>query len=324
MGDKSNRKKKILIGSNGGLTGIYLAKNLRHLDDVILYGADCSDISAGKFFVDKQVYLPDAQAPEFIENLVALLNSEGIDIYLPTHSRETKVISYNENKIRELAKTQFLISPKETFSALDDKISANFYLRQIGIPVPKLIEDIDVQYPIFMKCRVGSGSKGTAIIENAVIHKAYQDTCGNVVFFQLIRGKEYTVDCFFDEIGNLLGFNQRQRIKTNGGAVTISKTSFDIDIAPWLERISKTWIFRGCVNFQYIVQEGIPYFIDINLRYPSGGLPLTVQSGLDIPKLTVKLLSGEKFVQETVNQEKKEKIMYRYYEEIFEECASLI
>lgn len=324
MGNESNKKKRVLIGSNGGLTGIYLAKNLRQLDDVILYGADCADISAGKFFVDKQVYLPSAQSPEFIESLIILLNFERIDIYLPTHSKEMKVISYNESKIRELTKTRFIVSPKETFAALDDKILANFHLHQIGIPVPRLIENMAEQYPIFMKHKLGSGGKGTAVIENAVIHKAYRDTCEDVAFFQLIQGKEYTVDCLFDKMGNLRGFNQRQRIKTNGGAVTISKTSCDIDIEPWLKKISKVWVFRGCVNFQYIVQDNIPYFIDINLRYPSGGLPLTVQSGLDIPKLIVKLLLREKFSLEISKQEKMDRIMYRYYEEIFEECDSLI
>ena len=324
MEGRGNKKRKVLIGSNGGLTGIYLAKNLKQLNDTVLYGADCSDITAGKFFVDKQVYLPDAQSPEFIDSLITLLNSEKIDIYLPTHSKETKVISCNENKIRKLTETRFAVSPSETFAALDNKISANLHLQQIGVPVPKLIKNMIAQYPIFMKHKLGSGSKGTAVVENAIIHKAYRDTYEDVVFFQLIQGKEYTVDCFFDEMGNLLGFNQRQRIKTNGGAVTISKTNHDMDIEPWIKKISETWIFRGCVNFQYIVQNGMPYFIDINLRYPSGGLPLTVQSGLDRPKLMVKMLSGEKIALETENQKKVDKIMYRYYEEIFEECDSSI
>ncbi|MCI8730205.1 MAG: ATP-grasp domain-containing protein [Lachnospiraceae bacterium] len=314
-----HKKNKILIGSNGGLTGIYLARKLKKLDNVILYGADSSDICTGKFFVDKQMYLPNAKEEKFIERLIDLFESEKIDIYLPTHSEEIKVIAMNEFEIRKLSKVEFVVSPYETFEALNDKLAANFSLHQVGIPVPKLIEGLSKDYPILMKSREGSGSRGVTLIENSAIHKAYLDTCVDRVFFQLIHGKEYTADCLFDKEGNLVGFNQRQRLKTIGGAVTVSQNDYCFNIEPWIRKIAGSWIFRGCVNFQYIVENGIPYFIDINLRYPSGGLPLTVQSGFDIPKLVVQLLLDEPIVFEYGKFKSSEIKMYRYYEEIFEE-----
>ncbi len=316
--DGIHKKTKILIGSNGGLTGIYLAKELRKMKDVILYGADSSDICTGKFFVDEQVCLPNARDPRYIDSLIDVLDTRGIDIYLPTHSGEIKVVSMNGSKIRRQVGTKFIVSPYGTFEALDDKAVANQNLRRIGIPVPDLIEGLSKRYPIFMKHRVGSGSTGVMVIENPIIHKAYLDTCKDVSFFQLIHGREYTVDCLFDESGDLLGYNQRRRIKTIGGAAAITQNDHRFTIDPWLRQIASTWTFRGCVNFQYIVRDGMPYFIDVNLRYPSGGLPLSVQAGLDIPRLIVEMLLGKKVSPGDLKLKGTIDTMYRYFEEIFE------
>ena len=71
------------------------------------------------------------------------------------------------------------------------------------------------------------------------------------------------------------------------------------------------------MNFQYIVRDDIPYFIDINLRYASGGLPLTVASGLDIPRLLLELLDG-KVISPLGCCGNDGLTMYRYFDEYFE------
>ena len=309
----------MLIGSNGGLTGVYLAKNLREMECLTIYGADCSEVAVGKFFVDKQFILPNADCPEFIESLADLLQKERIDIYLPTNSKEIKAIARNEHILRQKTVSRFIVSPIETFEALDDKEKANRIMRQNGLPVPEMIDGLTDAYPIIMKRKIGSGGNGTILIENEKIHRAYLESKENVAFFRIVKGIEYTADCLFDEEGNLIGYNQRQRLKMIGGAVYVTRNDSEFQIEPWLKIMADNWLFRGCVNFQYIVDQGIPYFIDINLRYPSGGLPLTVKSGFDIPKYVVKMLSGEK-VSPYVKRSGKERLtMYRYFEEIFEE-----
>lgn len=311
----NEKKVKILIGSNGGLTGVYLAKRLRK--EYFLYGFDSDCNTVGKFFVDRQVYLPGCQSPEFLEKLIEVLNKEQIDVYLPTYSKEMRIIAENAEKIKKSSAAKFLVSPLETFQALENKVLAGRNLKGAGFFVPEQIYGTGCEYPIFMKKDIGSGSNGTILIENAEIHKAFMDTYDTVSFYEYIEGDEYTVDCIFDVNGRLLGYNQRKRIKTIGGAVRITENAGEMEILPWLEKLSERWKFCGCVNFQYILRDSRPYFIDINLRYPSGGLPLTVESGLDIPQMTVKILLGEKISRQEMEY-KDIRRMYRYFEEIFE------
>ena len=78
---------KLLIGSNGGISGIYLAKRYRGIEGIEVYGSDASSDNVGRFFVDRQFVLPPSSDSTFIKSLIDLINGEGIDIYLPTHSK---------------------------------------------------------------------------------------------------------------------------------------------------------------------------------------------------------------------------------------------
>ena len=73
---------RILIGSNGGLTGIYLAKQYRKYEGIILFGADASENSTGRFFVNQQFILPPAYDNTFVDALIDLLNTYDIQVYL--------------------------------------------------------------------------------------------------------------------------------------------------------------------------------------------------------------------------------------------------
>ena len=66
---------KILIGSNGGLAGIYLAKCYKLMKGITLFGIDSADDNTGRFFVDKQLVAPPASNPEFIEKLINILRN---------------------------------------------------------------------------------------------------------------------------------------------------------------------------------------------------------------------------------------------------------
>lgn len=308
----------ILIGSNGGLTGIYLAKQYKKMDGVRVLGADSVEDCVGRFFVEKQFKLPVVSDNDFISSLMNILNREKVDIYLPTNSNETRIIAYYAEEIKKRTSTKFLISPLQTYDSLDNKADANENLLEIGIPVPKCVEEFECEYPIIMKKDIGSGSNGTIIIDNKEIHRAYKESFSNFSFYHIIHGPEFTVDCMFDDMGKLIGMNQRERVKINGGAVSISRNNNTFDISPWINKIIHKWLFRGCVNFQYILEDGVPYFIDVNLRFPAGGLPLSVESGLNIPKLIVEVLNKNVVEQFFLSKEKSSLSMYRYYEEIFE------
>ncbi len=312
--------KNVLIGSNGGLTGVYLAKCFGEMEDIYLFGADCNEITAGKFFVNKQLILPNASSVEFVDALIDLLIKYEIDYYIPTHSLEIKTVSKNSEKIKRATATKFIVSPYDTFVALDNKVNMNENLLKLGVPTPRRILDSkNAKFPILMKKNIGSGSSGLYLIKTDEEFALMKTIEKDSDFYENIKGSEFTVDCMFDFTGKLLILNQRRREKTIGGAVSITCTDNSFDIQPWIEKISNRFKMCGCVNFQYILKDGIPYFIDINLRYPSGGLPLTVMSGANIPAMLLDILDDVDMESKSGKVLLKPLRMYRYFEEIYEE-----
>lgn len=311
-------KRRVLIGSNGGLTGIYLAKNLQEAEGLTVFGTDTSEINAGKYFVKRQLVCPEAGSENFVDKLVEILNKNTIDYYLPTHSQEIAVVSRYEKKIRECSGAKFIVSPFETYAALEEKDVCCKNLSEIGVPVPELITGHSHPFPVFMKKKKGSGSSGSLMIQTGDLQKAFEGS-GENVFFEYIEGTEYTCDCLFDFDGMLIASHERRRVRMIGGAVLITESSDERIGLPYILKIAEHWKICGCVNFQYIVRKNIPYFIDINLRYPSGGLPLTVAAGIDIPKLVLRLLDGK--AVNPVEGNGKRLRMYRYFEEITEEIS---
>lgn len=314
------KNKRILIGSCGGLTGCYLARRFQKIDGVTVIGADARSHHASKPFLDEFVLLPPVTDSDFREALADTLVHCGIDCYLPTHSQEIRLVSRYENWLRKTWGGDFLVSPYETYEKLDGKRIANLNLLKAGLPVPRLIDDFipDRDYPIFMKADVGSGGKMARIVESELLHREYARLYPDCSFYELIQGPEYTVDCMFDSKGQLLAFNQRLRIKSMGGAVVITQNNYDFDILPYLKKIESAFIIKGCVNFQYILSQNIPYFTDINLRYASGGLPLTVESGIDVPRIMLDIWAGNPLSYGR-NSGADRKTMYRYFEEWFED-----
>ncbi len=311
---------RILIGSCGGLTGSFLARQFKKINkDNIICGFDISFPNVTSKFLDEEYIVSKASSDSFLDELLKILIDKKIDFYVPTNSKETIIISKYENLIREKWKGYFIISPYETFERLDRKDNANKELLAIGVPTPKIIYDLldDNEYPIFMKPACGSGGKNSCLINDAKTHKSYLSN-NEYCFFEYIKGTEYTVDCFFDESGKLISYNQRIRQKNMGGAVVIAKNDYSFDIYPYLLKMSKSFCFKGCVNFQYILRDNIPYFIDINLRYASGGLPLSVRSGLDVPKFLFDLLEGKKLDSFMPSSKNDGLTMYRYFEEWFQ------
>jgi len=59
-------------------------------------------------------------------------------------------------------------------------------------------------------------------------------------------------------------------------------------------------------------------FTDVNLRFASGGLPLSVESGVNLVKLYVLEALGQPYNPSEFQSDRKKRTMYRYFEELYE------
>lgn len=94
----------------------------------------------------------------FLSSLIQLLNNEKIDVYLPLHSSEIRVISKYEDYIKSLSNTKFIVSEFRSFMFLDNKKNLYISLADLGIRVPKIFDEntppLSNEFPIFLNLKL--------------------------------------------------------------------------------------------------------------------------------------------------------------------------
>ena len=311
----------IIIGSCGGLTGTFLAKHFRKVfPKVKIIGLDMSEYNYTKFIVDEFVLTPPSKEEEKYFQILKEIRKKvvGDIVYCPTHSQEMPFASKYQKDLNE-DNIRIKIHDYDAVMLMSDKREAYRTLEKLGMPVPKLFEEETVTFPILAKPRVSSGSKGIAVIHTKsefLEHRKRHDD--EYIYVEFLKGIEYTVDCFYHK-GNLIGFVPRKRLKTLGGAAIVTESDFSVQhlIEDYLRLLGKEFSLNGPANFQFfITNDSRIVFTDFNLRFASGGLPLAVFLGLDIPRLYIEA-SLKDHICGDVRIKKAKARMYRYFEEYF-------
>lgn len=316
----------ILITSAGGLTGTFLIKHLlQHPIQGYKYrivAMDSSEYVYAKHVVDSFYKVPASSDPNYANMVLSLVEQEQIEIIFPTTSYDTPF--YSKHKAELLKKgVQLLVCDVNTHEILHHKQKMYLFMKNIGLPVPEIFETKEaVTYPAIIKKCESSGSKEVRKLEDRTDLDYWSVKMKDYVVTDYISGKEYTVDCLFDQKGLLIVCNQRERLKTLGGGAVICQNQHPLEIRDYIQAISKHIHLEGPVNFQYILnRHNQPFIIDFNTRFASGGLPLTIASGYDIPNLMIRLMLGDP-IEEHIKYKKDQLTMYRYFQEYFTEEPS--
>ncbi|WP_158246300.1 ATP-grasp domain-containing protein [Sulfobacillus sp. hq2] len=161
------------------------------------------------------------------------------------------------------------------------KIATDKALREIGIPSPDQFRPESIKFPAVVKPDRGSGAVGVRKVTNDAEVLAAVKCTEEPMIQEWIEGTEYTVDAFCCS-GEIMVAVPRKRLKVRG-EVVIAQVTRHPRIVELCRTICEWFHFEGCVNIQFLEDhKGNLFCIDINPRI-SGGLPITIKAGVDIP-----------------------------------------
>lgn len=308
----------ILLTSAGGLTGIFLSKHLKNTGDYKIVAIDKSEINPLLNWVDSFYAVPSIDDELYFENLINIINQEQIDILIPITSFDVEFFSKPEVKMK-LSSIKYLLLDYDIHKILSNKKSCYEYLNKFDIMTPYIYEDKElIDFPVIMKPKEGTGSKNVILIENEFDLNYWSKKNIDYILVEYIPGKEYTADCFFDSRGRCVGVNVRERIKMNGGGAVISQNDYKINLEKLINKFENIGSIKGPVNFQFKKLNNGNYVVfDFNTRFASGGLPLTVKSGFDIPNILINYLKENKISNWTPKKEFDGLFLIKYFDEYF-------
>jgi carbamoyl-phosphate synthase large subunit len=322
----SNASITVLISGMGSTTAISVAKGLRHQTElpVRIVGVDTHESVqvAGSKFCDRFYRVPRADAPDYIDVLLAICKREQVRILLPIVDLELEYISESIEKFRG-ADVMVWISSHETIMICNDKWRTYEFFQSNHIPTAltwnqqSAMEKAEtLPYPLIVKPAKGVSSRDVFRVHSPEELASAIRHVAQPVVQEVLQGQEYTIDVFCDQSGRALAAVPRIRLETRSGISYKGITVRDATLIEAGMRIAELLQIRGHCNIQcFKKDETAARFIEVNPRF-SGSLPLTIRAGLNSPLLALMLSTGKPISPDRLRF-KENLVMLRYWEEHF-------
>ena len=158
------------------------------------------------------------------------------------------------------------------------------------IRYPKIQNRNSIKFPVFVKPKFGSNSKGIYEARGIDDIPLNHLKSNNYIFQELIDNNlydEYTLDLFFNKKGLLVCCVPRIRLKVVGGESNQGITKKKKFIKLLKEKFKSINGFKGCITLQLFVNkkdDNDIYGIEINPRF-GGGYPFSYNAGANFPKM---------------------------------------
>lgn len=266
----------ILVSGASGIIGYGILKSLRQSHpECRLIGTTVYERSPAQAFCDIFEKAPPTNHPAYFDWIAELIRKYDIALAIP--GIEIDVTAWNEHReIFEQNGAKVLLNNAELIRLCADKWT--FYQRlvecgaQCAIPSSLEYDQRHHRFPLLLKPRRGSGSKGIVIVEDRESLEAHLSAIGSELMIQPIVGtadEEYTTSAFFDCSGNLCNSITLKRTLAQGGFTESAETVAVADIDDTLVRLGEIFKPIGPTNFQFRIDDGKPWLLEINPRISS-------------------------------------------------------
>lgn len=288
---------KVLVTGAGGAAAIAFLKAVSHLKGVEVHMADMDPCSTGLYLVrsDRRCLLPSGEAADFSDKLLEYCCKNKISVVVPTVDCELAPVAANRSRFYAEG-IVLVLAPETTLRTCYDKyqlmrslegyiLLADFCIYNRGF------RSGHANYPMVLKPRVGSGSRGVQLIHrpDELASIAPDET---YMLQEYLPGTEYSVDVYMAGCGGIVATVIRERMKVDSGIAVINKTVFDEEIRKMATSIASLVGLRYVSNIQFRRDRfGRPRLLEINPRF-SGMMSLTVAAGVNMPELCLKDACG--------------------------------
>ncbi len=274
--------KTVLLTGAGGPAIAGMISVLRQWGYRIV-AIDMLPYASGFYLADRAYVVPAGNAPDFLRRLEEICQAERVDAVISVVDEELQHVSALE------AMGIAVIQPRPEFVKLSlDKLCCMRELRAAGINAPQtwMVNELPTSapYPLFVKPRVGRGSRGCGKVQSHdeltafVANSTYRPD--QLIVQTFAEGIEYTVSVILWRDGEVQAVVPKQIISKVGvtkAAVTRSNTKID----SLCKSIQSRFRADGPFNVQLILdQDGEPWPFEINPRF-STSITLTNAAGAD-------------------------------------------
>jgi carbamoyl-phosphate synthase large subunit len=274
----------VLVTGAGGPAGIAVVRRLVALGHSVV-AADADPTAVGGALADRSVTVPRADRAGFVNALVDVCGTHGVDALISTVAEEIPALAAAADRLAAAGVATWLPDAAAVGECCDKAAFAR-RMAEAGVPHPATATDIRnltrVPGPWVVKPRAGRGSRGVRFLDDRAEVEAALSAATDLIAQTRLPGAEFTADALVDRRGRLVTVVPRFRDETKAG-ISVKGTTFASEavadvVADALAAVRLT----GPANVQgFLADDGSATVVEINPRF-SGGLPLTLAAGADV------------------------------------------
>jgi carbamoyl-phosphate synthase large subunit len=275
----------ILVTGAGGTLAQSIIKALRLTPfDFRLVTTNSLPWGAALYAGDKGIMVPEARDDAYIPAVMRICRDEKIDVVFVGTDHEILKLARARDDIRRETGATVIVSDADTLMAGYDKWVTTDFLKTHNLNYPETVQAGDKAavtrllekhgFPLVVKPRVSSGSRGLVIAENEeTLELAVRRPEGLIVQEHLSDDEsEYTVGVFVKRDGAVAGSIAMRRVLLYGVTIAAEVRDFP-EVRREAERVAGAMKPFGPCNIQLRVTERGPVTFEINPRFSSTSGP---------------------------------------------------
>ncbi len=295
--DLSQQQIRVLVTGVGGPAAVSVIKSLSLDPSVQLLAADMDPWAAGLYLLppDARTLIPAGLDPDFASAVLARCVALGVHVLIPTVDAEMRPLAGARAEYAA-AGIELMLAPGRALDLTLDKLAlAQCCAGHVRVPRTECFDDsldpASWDYPVVLKPRTGSGSRDISVVVSAQ-ELAGLGRSAEFIVQEYLPGEEYSIDVLADTRSHVIAAVPRVRARVDSGVSVAGRTVHD----PELEYFGAT--VASVTGLTYIANvqarrdaAGRAALLEVNPRAP-GALPLTMASGVNMPRLALDVLRG--------------------------------
>jgi carbamoyl-phosphate synthase large subunit len=321
-----SRTTRVLVTGAGGPAGIAVIRSYLRDPAVDVLAADMDPYASGLYLVEagRRFLVPAGDADDFVPEILRLCRFEGIDVVVPTVDSELLPLAVRRDELAAIDVRVAVTGAAALVRTLDKLELAEACAGTVATPRTEELSPAAVadswSFPVIVKPRRGSGSRGVSVVGSVGELAGRADEPGMIVQ-EYLPGEEYSLDTLATVEGRVVAVVPRARLRVDSGVSVAGRTLHD----PELDRLARGAFAALRLSLVANVQcrrdaHGRPKLLEVNPRFP-GAMPLTVHSGVDMPRLCLDSVLGKPLPDAVPHQDM---LMVRFLDDRFLDPADLV
>lgn len=294
----------------------YFKENLADGDKVV---ATDMQLSAPALQVaDVKLQVPAVYDPEYVNITLNVCKEQQIDVLLSLNDLELPILAENKSRFEELG-VKVIVSDPQVIDIAFDKYKTAQWVEALGLSSPKTyvrLEDAkralaagEIEFPLFMKPRWGSGSIGLESIAdmeeldiyyNLLLKKIKKTILATasvgdeyIMIQEKLTGKEFGLDIMNDLNGRNVGVSVKQKLAMRAGETDKAVTVDIPEVREMGRKIGEALGHIGNLDVDIMQRaDGAYCVLELNPRF-GGGFPFSYEAGVNMPKAIIQWVKGE-------------------------------